>query len=403
MKKILQIITLSLLTIVANAAIPVDLDLTLVGTVAGNVGVRHAGDGSNRLFVISKGGTIRVFDDQDNLLPTPFLDIQSKIVGGSERGLLGLAFHPDYATNGFFYVNYTKASPNTGDTIIERYQVSTSDPNVADVSSGTVLLRIVQDFSNHNGGDILFGPDGYLYIPLGDGGDGNDPENRAQSMDQLLGKLLRIDVDGSLVASDNACGLEAANYGIPADNPFASDLPDAETCDEIWASGLRNPWRSSFDRLTGDFFSGDVGQVTREEINFQPATSTGGENYGWRCREGDVATPGIICTDPPAFVEPILVQPTGSNCSIMGGYRYRGPIIGIQGQYIYGDFCSGRIWFATESGGTWSDELWSQTLGTSSFGEDEQGNVYLSNLGGEFYRITGTTTIDDLIFANGFE
>ncbi|MCF6299991.1 MAG: PQQ-dependent sugar dehydrogenase [Proteobacteria bacterium] len=401
MKKIIQIITLSLCSITANAAIPVDLDLTLVGSVSNNVGVRHAGDGSNRLFVISQSGVIRVFDDQDNLLATPFLSIQSKIVGGSERGLLGLAFHPDYAANGFFYVNYTKASPNTGDTIIERYQVSAGDPNVADVNSGTVIMRIVQDFSNHNGGDILFGPDGYLYIPLGDGGAGNDPNNRAQSMDQLLGKILRIDVDGSLVAADNECGLDAANYGIPNDNPFANDSPGDENCDEIWASGVRNPWRSSFDRLNGDFFSGDVGQNAREEINFQPSTSPGGENYGWKCREGDVATPGVTCIDPPPFIEPILVQPTGSNCAIMGGYRYRGPITGIQGQYIYSDICSARIWFATESGGSWSDELWSETLNTSSFGEDEQGNVYLSTLGGSFYRITGT--IEDLIFENGFE
>ncbi|VAW33395.1 hypothetical protein MNBD_GAMMA01-1788 [hydrothermal vent metagenome] len=402
MKKIFTTIALALCSITANAAIPVDLDLTLVGSVSSNLGVRHAGDGSNRLFVISRNGVIRVFDDQDNLLPTPFLDIQSKVVSGGERGLLGLAFHPDYTNNGFFYVNYTKESPNRGDTIIERYQVSAGDVNVADENSGTILMRVVQDFSNHNGGDLLFGPDDYLYIPLGDGGAGNDPNNRAQSMDQLLGKMLRIDVDGSLVASDNECGLEAANYGIPNDNPFANDLPGDDTCDEIWASGLRNPWRSSFDRLTGDFFSGDVGQNAREEINFQPASSTGGENYGWRCREGDIATPGINCIDPPLFVEPILVQTTGSNCAIIGGYRYRGPVVGIQGQYIYGDFCSGRIWFATEDNGIWSDELWSETLGTSSFGEDEVGNVYLSALGGALYRLTGST-IDDLIFENGFE
>ncbi len=389
---------------ILHAQIPADLDLEHVAFVANNVGVRNAGDGTNRLFVIDRSGSIRIVDNQGNLLPASFLDIQSKVQTGSERGLLGLAFHPDYSNNGFFYVSYTKASPNTGDTIIERYQVSAGNPNVADTNSGAVLMRVEQDFSNHNGGDILFGPDGYLYIPLGDGGSANDPNNRAQSMDQLLGKILRIDVDGSLIASDNGCALEPANYGIPNDNPFANDLVVDNTCDEIWASGLRNPWRSSFDRLTGDFISGDVGQNAFEEINFQSVASTGGENYGWKCREGNIATPGVSCLDPPAFISPVIVKSlTAGRCAITGGYRYRGPISSIQGQYIFGDFCSGQIWFA-DPDDAWSENEWDQSTANfefnlSSFGEDEVGNLYISNLGGNFYKIVS----GDEIFNNGFE
>ncbi len=391
--------------------VPSDVGLELVGSVGNNVGVRHAGDGSNRLFVINQNGIIRIFDDQDNLLPTPFLDISSRVTCCGERGLLGLAFHPDYSNNGFFFVNYSKSGTNSGDTIIERYQVS-ADPNVADAGSGQVLMRIIQDFSNHNGGNIAFGPDGYLYIGMGDGGSGGDPENRAQVLASNLGKMLRIDVDNDNAPNHPApanfeadsCPQDTGNYAIPADNPFVTT--PAGSCPEIWAYGLRNPWRFSFDKDTGDLFIGDVGQNAKEEIDFQPANSTGGENYGWKCREADQNFSGCTGT----FVEPILVKNhSQSRCSITGGYMYRGPVNSIQGNYIYGDYCSGQVFFAQDSGTSWTEDLWSIPAGISfafnltSFGEDEAGNIYISKQSGDFYRITGDVTMDDLIFASGFE
>ncbi|NJL29903.1 MAG: PQQ-dependent sugar dehydrogenase, partial [Thermoanaerobaculia bacterium] len=256
------------------------------------VAIRNAGDGSGRIFIVEQPGTIRIYDiTTGTLLATPFLDITALVDdSGNEQGLLGLAFHPNYVSNGFFYVNYTWDHPSLplDRTRIVRYTRSAGNPNVADTASALVLLEIEQDFSNHNGGDIHFGPDGYLYIGMGDGGSGGDPNNRAQSINQLLGKMLRIDVDGTPPPMPNdLCGL-VTNYGIPPGNPFAGGSGD---CDEIWALGMRNPWRWSFDRANGDLFIGDVGQGPsnpREEIDFQPAASTGGENYGWSCREGNL-------------------------------------------------------------------------------------------------------------------
>jgi hypothetical protein len=251
---------------------------------------------------------------------------------------------------------------------------------------------------------LAFGPDGFLYIGMGDGGSGFDPNNNGQSLDTLLGKILRIDVDGQLSSSDNACGLDTTEniYAIPNNNPFANDTTADNTCDEIWATGLRNPWRWSFDKLTGDLIIGDVGQNLVEEIDFQLTTSSGGENYGWNCREGNTATSGITCNNPPVFVEPVLVKDhNGGRCSITGGYRYRGSITAIQSKYIYGDFCSGQIWFA-DPDNAWSENEWlhgTSNLSLSSFGEDEQGNVYVSALGGNFYKIV----LNDGIFNNGFE
>ena len=396
------------------AQVPNDVGLQLIGNVNENVGVRHAGDGSGRLFVINQNGIIRIVDNQDNLLTTPFLDISNKVRCCGERGLLGLAFHPDYAQNGYFFVNYTKESPDLGDTIIERYQVSAQNPNIANDQSGTVLMRIIQDYSNHNGGNILFGPDGYLYIGMGDGGSGGDPENRGQTLGSALGKMLRIDVDNNSAPNhpapalfeDPACPQDGNNYAIPATNPYANTQG---ACPEIWAWGLRNPWRWSFDKLTGDLIIGDVGQNAWEEINFQAASSTGGENYGWNCREG--AHTYINCQNPPAFVEPILEKShASSRCSITGGYRYRGPVSSIQGDYIYGDYCSGQIWFAESANNVnWTENQWTIPGGVSfafsltSFGEDEAGHVYVSKQGGDFYRITGNIPVIDLIFMDGFE
>ena len=247
---------------------------------------------TSRLFVCEQNtGRVRIIKD-GSLLATPFLDVGSIASSGGERGLLSLAFHPDYNTNGYFYINYTD---NSGDTAIARYSVSASDPDVADAGSALILKTIGQDFGNHNGGQLQFGPDGYLYVGMGDGGSGDDPYNRSQDPQTLLGKILRLDVDGGVPY-------------VPASNPFVGDI---STLDEIWALGVRNPWRFSFDRLTGDLYIGDVGQNNREEIDFQPASSPGGENYGWDCREGFICTPtssggyGCDCSDPD-LIDPIL-------------------------------------------------------------------------------------------------
>jgi uncharacterized protein (TIGR03437 family) len=342
------------------------------------VSITHAGDGSGRLFLVEQDGRILVHDGQQ-LLDTPFLDISNRASGnGFERGLLGLAFHPNYAQNGFFYVNYTDGN---GDTVIARYQVSRANPNLAPADSEAVLLRQDQPFSNHNAGELQFGPDGYLYLGLGDGGDAGDPGNRAQTLSVLLGKMLRIDVDGDFP------------YAIPPSNPFvgqAGGVAQAAARPEIWAYGLRNPWRFSFDRATGDMFIGDVGQNRMEEIDFQPASSAGGENYGWRLMEGTLCfNPGNNCNDG-SLTLPVLTYATGANCSITGGYRYRGPQYPQwNGVYIYGDYCSGLIRAAVRDGANWME---ADTLDTdfeiSTFGEDEAGELYVADHGaGVVYRI----------------
>jgi glucose/arabinose dehydrogenase len=352
---------------------PADLSLELVaGGFSRPVAVRHAGDGTGRLFVVEQQGRIRIMDGG------VFLDIASLVESSSnEQGLLGLAFHPDYANNGFFYVNYTHDPAGSGPDVtrVSRFEVSAVDPNSADSSRETIILEFEQPASNHNGGDLHFGPDGYLYIATGDGGGSRDQFQNAQDLGSLLGKLLRIDVDGG------------SPYAIPPDNPFVGD---GDALDEIWAYGLRNPWRFSFDRLTGDLFIGDVGQSAVEEIDFQPASSAGGENYGWSCMEGDEA-PGFNPCDGSPLTAPILVYNHGLGCSVTGGYRYRGGIAALRGSYVYGDFCTGRIWFASESGGTWSAEEWANTdISISSFGEDEDGELYVVDLGrGELHRFVG--------------
>ncbi len=375
-----------------HAAIPENLELQPLFSLNNPLAVRHAGDGTGRLFIIEQAGTIRIYDGS-SLLATPFLDITAKVNSGGERGLLGIDFDPDYSNNGYFYVNYTKASPNSGDTIIERYQVSAGDPNIADPASGQVIMRIDQPASNHNGGDIHFGPDGYLYIGMGDGGGGGDTSNYAQRNDELLGAMLRIDVTpnvsglpysdsfeaatAAVAAANNKCGLDAAVYSIPVDNPFAQD---PTKCGEIWAYGLRNPWRWSFDKLTGDLITSDVGQNVAEEVNFQAASSVGGENYGWRCREGARDFNTSLCTPGDVYTEPVIDLPHSANdgCSVMGGYVYRGPITELTGLYVYSDYCGGEMYFATISPGTWTSEFWQDVgFGTKSFGEDEAGNIYV--------------------------
>ena len=409
MKKILNTLLLSGICLSAQADIPSDIGTEFVATISSNLGVRHASDQTGRKFVPAQGGTIRIIDDQDNLITLPFLDISSKLTSGGERGLLGLAFHPDYKNNGYFFVNYTKNGSNFGDTIIERYQVSQNDPNVADPNSGTLLMRIEQDFSNHNGGNILFGPDGFLYIGMGDGGSGGDPNGRSQNLTSALGKMLRIDVDNDNPPSNPApgqdgaaCPQESDNYAIPASNPSFS-TPGA--CPEIWAYGLRNPWRWSFDKENGDLYIGDVGQNAYEEINYQPAASTGGEHYGWNCREGFHSYSNQCSISISSMTDPILEKSqAGGRCSITGGYNYRGPVESLQNKYIYGDYCSGQLWVA-ENNGSWVEDEWTghgASGNIKSFGEDEAGNIYITS-SNSIYRITGDVAPTDIIFESGFE
>jgi hypothetical protein len=313
------------------------------------------------------------------ILSPPFLDITSLVSSGGERGLLGAAFHPNYVGNGFFYVSYTDAA---GDSVIARYSVSL-DPNRADPTSGVILLTIPQPFSNHNGGQLHFGPDGYLYIGIGDGGSGGDPQNNGQDLGTLLGKILRIDVDSGFP------------FAVPADNPFVGVGGARE---EIWSYGLRNPWRFSFDRLTGDMFIGDVGQNSWEEVDFQPANSTGGENYGWRLMEGNSCfNPAINCNNGTLTL-PILVYDHSVGCSVTGGYLYRGSKNpNLNGLYLYGDFCSGLIWGAQEDGlGGWNTTVLLDTnFSISTFGEDESGEIYFAHLSatdGAIYQVVQSTS-----------
>lgn len=342
------------------------------------VDITHAGDGSGRLFITLQGGRVVIFDGVQILSP-PFLDINSLVSSGGERGLLGAAFHPNYVGNGFFYVSYTDTA---GDSVIARYSVSL-DPNRADPTSGVILLTIPQPFSNHNGGQLHFGPDGYLYIGIGDGGSGGDPQNNGQDLGTLLGKILRIDVDSGFP------------FTVPPDNPFVGVVGARE---EIWSFGLRNPWRFSFDRLTGDMFIGEVGQNSWEEVDFQPANSTGGENYGWRLMEGNSCfNPAINCNNGTLTL-PILVYDHSVGCSVTGGYLYRGSKNpNLNGLYLYGDFCSGLIWGAQEDGlGGWNTTVLLDTnFSISTFGEDESGEIYFAHLSatdGTIYQVVQSTS-----------
>ena len=375
----------------ANAQAEVELTL-LVGRLDSPVGFTGANDGSGRLFIVEQAGVIKIWNGT-KVRVTPFLNISNLVDDtAGEQGLLGLTFHPNFVDNGFFFVNYT-FDPGTGPdrTRIARYMVSAENANVADAGSAKTILEVKQDFGNHNGGDLHFGPDGFLYIGMGDGGSGGDPHDRAQSVRQLLGKMLRIDIDSS---GSGDCGRNA-NYGIPIDNPNLG----TNACGEIWAYGLRNPWRFSFDRLTGDLFIGDVGQGSREEINFQAASSPGGENYEWDCREGTASHPGV-CKGPGVRTPPVLEYKHDPECSVTGGYRYRGSHGELWGTYVYGDFCSGVVWFANDSKGAWQAKVWRDTnLRIVSFGEDDNGELYLVERSGSIYRFD----VANSIFTDGFE
>jgi glucose/arabinose dehydrogenase len=332
--------------------------------------LQQAGD--ERLFVVEQRGIIRVLAE-GNLLEQPFLDIRARVNdGGNEQGLLGLAFHPRYAENGWFYVNYTDAK---GDTVVARFHANPLE-NVAEADSEEILLRIEQPYANHNGGGLAFGPDGYLYVGTGDGGSAGDPQGNAQRLDTRLGKLLRIDVDG------------AAPYAVPADNPFAAGggLP------EIWAYGLRNPWRFSFDRLNGDLYIGDVGQARWEEIDVLPAGAPGGANFGWNIREGLHAYAG---QSTEGFVEPVAEYDHGEGCSVTGGVVVRSPSLAEwQGVYLYGDYCTGTIWgLVRRPSGAWqSAALFDTDFSITAFGQDVHGEVYVVDQAGGVYRLQGASS-----------
>jgi len=338
--------------------------------------VTHAGDGSGRLFAVEQTGFIWVIQD-GQLSAEPFLDVSSLLSddvfrgGYTERGLLGLAFHPDYETNGLFFIDYTDVN---GNTVVARYSVSADDPNIADPASAVTILTQQQPYENHNGGHLAFGPDGYLYIGFGDGGSQGDPQGNGQNLNTWLSKILRIDVN-------------AEPYSVPDSNPFVGQT-DAKP--EIWAYGLRNPWRFTFDRETGDLYISDVGGDNVEEVNFQPAASAGGENYGWNIWEGNQR---YSQAQPNGeVVPPVATYTHADGCSISGGYIYRGEQLPeVQGTYFFGDYCNGRIWtLQQDDAGEWVTNLSTWPPGQfviSSFGEDEAGELYLVDYKGGIYRL----------------
>jgi len=352
--------------------------------------ITHAGD--ERMFVVEQAGRIRIVED-GVLLATPFIDIRDRVDdAGNEQGLLGLAFHPDYADNGYFYVNYTWDPPgsNLDRTRISRFTVS-ANPDVANPASELVLMEFEQPYSNHNGGDIQFGPDGYLYIASGDGGSGGDPQNNAQNPNRLLGKLLRIDVDGGGGAPD--CSIAAGqHYGIPAGNAYVDGAGGAG-CDEIFALGLRNPWRIAFDALSGNLWIADVGQNAFEEINFIPAGTGAGLNFGWRCYEGDAIYNGADCN--AAYFAPLVTtRHADGNCSITGGRVYRGSASpSLAGRYFFTDYCNTAIRTITFDGGepVVEDPIPAGAMSQPvAFGEDVDGELYVAGLTGAIYRIVGS-------------
>lgn len=377
------------------------LELTRVASGLTNpVYATHAPGEPQRLYVVEKTGAIKILNlATGTVAATPFMaaSVTSAGIGlttDGERGLLGLAFHPGYQTNGRLFINSTDSA---GTTRIREFRRQTADQ--VDAASGRDVLSVNQPYSNHNGGWLDFGRDGHLYVAMGDGGSSNDPQNEAQNRGSLLGKMLRLDVSGDDFPTD-----ATRNYRVPATNPFAGQ---AGMRGEIWAYGLRNPWRNSFDRATGDLYMGDVGQSAREEINFQPAASAGGENYGWRVREGTIST-GLTGQSGTQLVAPIYDYVRGSGTfqglSVTGGYVYRGPVAALDGQYFFGDYVRGRLFslvfngttpaafngtnFTSRTDWTASTTTTAGTIGNiASFGEDAAGNVYLVSYGGSVFRI----------------
>lgn len=330
------------------------------------VQITNAGDGTNRLFIVEKGGLVKIINN-GTVLATPFLNISALVSDGSEQGLLGIAFPEGFATKRYFYTDYTNKVA-VGNTVVARFLL-TADSNVADSTDPKEILQVVQPFTNHNGGQLNFGPDGFLYIGMGDGGSIGDSHNDAQNKTSLLGKILRIDVESGVVP-----------YSLPADNPFNN---------EVWSYGLRNPWRFSFDRTTGEIYIADVGQNLSEEINVQ-SSGAPALNYGWPIMEGSLCYSNPIC-DPTGLVIPVAeYNHSSGDCSVTGGYVYRGSEFpSLQGVYLYGDYCSGKIRGLIKVGSTWESKVLLDTnFNISSFGEDEAGNIYFSDLtSGNIYKI----------------
>ncbi|HVL88129.1 MAG TPA: PQQ-dependent sugar dehydrogenase [Candidatus Thermoplasmatota archaeon] len=331
-------------------------------------------DGTGRLFVVEQGGLVKILAE-GRVGARPFLDLRDKVRSGGEQGLLSIAFDPDFARNRRFFASYTDAR---GDTAIERFLVRADDPDRADAASGRVILSVDQPFANHNGGLVLFGPDGMLYAGLGDGGSGGDPQGHGQNPATLLGSILRLDVSG-------------ASYEVPRDNPFVGRSGFAG---EVWALGLRNPWRFSFDRQTGDAWIADVGQDRTEEVNHVPAASAAGRNYGWnvwegttRHRSGETATEATF----PVFTYPLRQAGT---CAVTGGYVYRGAQVpALRGVYLFADYCTGTVWGLRGVGGEWRGEPILRTqLRITSFGEDEAGELYVVDHGGSLHRFEAGST-----------
>jgi len=335
------------------------------------VGIINSGD--SRLFVIGQRGSVVIIDSAGNIDETPFIDLTNIVEYGGERGLLGLAFHPDFVNNGYFYVNYIGEGDSTH---ISRFKTLDGNPNMGNPVSELKMVSLKQPYPNHNGGHIAFGPDGYLYIGFGDGGSQGDPQNRAQNQKTFLGKILRIDVN------------QGYPYAIPLSNPY---INDTSWLGEIWALGFRNPWRFSFDLLTHELWIADVGQNQLEEINVQSPASAGGENYGWRCYEGDVIFNDDHCLGSQSFVEPIYAYTHNPECSVIGGYVYRGKESSpFYGAYFFADYCSDKIWTLVNDGGIWTAEDFGEFSGNnfSAFGEDYKGELYIAGLAsGTIYKI----------------
>ncbi len=347
---------------------------TVTAGLSSPIGIVNAGDGSGRLFVLERNGALRVVAANGTLQGAAFVDLSDRVLGGGEQGLLGVAFHPGFETNRRLFVHYTRKGDGAG---IVSELTAAANGNSANPASERVLLTIPDQFPNHNGGQLAFGSNGYLYIGLGDGGGGGDPLGSGQSLQTLLGKILRIDVNGA-----HAAGKE---YAIPPNNPYASGgagLP------EIWAYGLRNPWRFSFDRSNGDLWIGDVGQNAWEEIDRQPGGSAGGENYGWNAKEGNHCF-SSACSSVTS-VAPIAEYSHDLGCSVTGGYVYRGATQPkMSGIYLFGDYCSGTIFSVLAGGGAQVPKPVDSTgIQISSFGEGENGEIYVVGLGtGTLYRI----------------
>ncbi|KAA9133588.1 hypothetical protein F3N42_03065 [Marinihelvus fidelis] len=365
------------LVLPTGAVLAQDLVLTPFSDHDRVTDIRHAGDGSGRLYIVQQNGRVETLDAEGQPLGR-LLDLSDRISGGNEQGLLSLAFAPDFGVSGLAYAWYTDVD---GTAVLSRLRRDASDPGQLDPASETVLLSVPQPFRNHNGGRLQFGPDGYLYLSIGDGGSGGDPMGHGQNSGTLLGSVIRIDVDPA-----------SESFTIPGDNPFVGQAG----ADEIWATGLRNPWRMSFDTLTGELYIADVGQGAREEINVQPATGAAGRNYGWNTMEGSTCFNADSC-DTTGLVLPDWEYDHGLGCSVTGGEVYRGNVYpALQGVYLYADFCSGTVWGLDRVDGAWRNRVMAQTgMNITTFGQAEDGRLLLAAVGEGVFAISDGEPVDE--------